>query len=196
MRVAVPLLCLSACAYTERARTLTPADVGGEAATITNFLDAGRGSALFEDAPGPISRAAIRDEATLTRVDAGQACVRLVERTASDLDLPLASWNLSLNGQAVYPRREAVMVAEYGYTGERTVYYAERDSRRAHAVERVTAPTDAVLRVYERTAELCGPPPAPGRPVTLTAELPRPAEPDYGERFAWEVAAPAQAAAR
>jgi hypothetical protein len=166
MRLFLSLTLVTACAYGERARVISPADVNTPYAAITNYLSTKGANSVHEAPPGNLSAATLEDAATLTRADAAGTCITIVEHTESALDKPLSDWNFKLDDQTTYPRDEKVNVAEYPYTTDEG--------------------NDASFKVYERTGQLCGGP-AHG-PILLSVELPSNGV-NYGQLFQWQVTA-------
>ena len=182
------LAALSACAYRSRGRVISPADVGGERARITNYLSAPvRSGQPTEETPAGVPRAAVVDEAALVKLDRGEVCVAVVLRTHVDLDLPLSEWNFRLAGQTAYPEDERVTVRDLSYTGERDVVAADAVAPNLLASLRITEPTEYVYRVFERSARLCAPTPASAE---VGLEVERPMDDrrgSWGAAFSWMI---------
>ncbi|MGE0545919.1 MAG: hypothetical protein AB7O24_23210 [Kofleriaceae bacterium] len=181
--------CVVGCSYRERARVVRPTDVGTVTATITNYMSAPRRfGSPSEDTPSGISREAIVDEATLMSLTPQGVCVGLTMRTAVDLDMPLSDWNFSLNGQTVYPSNELVTVRDRHYQGEQDVVVADAVTPSMLASLRITQPTNAVFRVFSRSAQLCTNAPLGERVVHLEVERPMDdRRGGWGAQFEWTV---------
>lgn len=188
--LALALTATVACTYRERTKVIAPGELGSATATITNYLSAPRRAGQpTEDTPGGVSRAAVVDEARLDSVAPGSACISFVERTSVDLDMPLGDWNLTLGGRPVHASDERVTIRDHSFRGERDVVVADAVTATAVASLRVTEPTDAIFRVYERAARACGP--VSGDPIVFEVERPTDDHRGgWGERFVWSVRRP------
>lgn len=100
----------------------------------------------------------LTDEAWVTYLEHGTACVSMVVRTPAELDRPLKEWNAVLNGLRVYFEPETVTVRDVSGSREAPVeQLVLTDMPEAAAMgQTLPAPADGALRVVERRAQICG----------------------------------------
>lgn len=187
-RFAVILLLLAAgCSYRQRDRVITAADVAEGRTKLTNYLHAPLRPGQPSEQPwGQITRAAVEDEASVTKADDKTVCIHIVERTHEGLDMSLASWNFRLDGAQVNIENEKVAVSDWQWNGQHDVLVAEAVTKEAFAQIKLEATVEKVYRVYERSGDLCGPRAASD--VVLEVELPQDDHKgSWGERFVWKL---------
>jgi hypothetical protein len=180
---------VAGCGYRTKLRVVSAADLDDPTHTqVTNYLSAPlRPGSPSEQAPGPITRAALTDEAWIEKLDTNTVCFGILVRTASELDMPLSDWKIEVNGEEAWTDGEKVAVRDWSYTGERQVLVADAVVANAFGALTLVEPAEKTLRVYERTAHVCAPKPEGSK---LLLELVLPMDDNrgsWGETFAWQL---------
>lgn len=186
--VTVLALLGTGCAHRTAERTISPAQIGESGQTkITGYMSAPlRPGSPSEDTPSSVSRDAVADEAELISLEDDQACISLISRTHIDLDEALAVYEVTLNDEQVYAGEELVSVADWSYSGERTIFAAEGVTSTAFAQMRLTEPEERIYRVVERETEFCG---YVGDSPEINLHVVLPQDDNrgsWGQRFNWE----------
>lgn len=137
-----------------KVRTIIAGDMATPDATLlTAFLVSTGGQ--VEDTPSGVERSAVLDEGYL-QTNGSQRCATVIMRTHVDIDQPLSEWDVTINGNQVYPAsRETVSVVDYDYMGTRKVVDAAFLGERIGGALSITKPEAKVFRVVERTASFC-----------------------------------------
>ncbi len=177
----------TSCSYSGVDRTITPDQIGTYDARLTGFMQYGRSTSIQENTPGGISREAVINEATLISVDDTQACVDLLMRVSVNLDLPLSSYEIEIDGITAHPGPEDVEVLDYQFTGQRDVVSFDHYSQDRSGSFRITEPEDRIFRVVERRAEVCGP---HNQDASIELTLVTPSSlgsSSWGQHFRWTV---------
>lgn len=177
------------CSYRAKSRVVLASQIHDPAHTkLVNYLSAPvRPGQPSEQTPGPITRAAVADEAWIEKLDATTVCFRVVLRTASTLDSPLGDWRIEINGEEAWADPETISVRDYSFEGAREVLVADAVGANAFASLRLSQPQEQTFRVIERSARICAPKPASSE---LTLELVLPMDDrrgNWGETFAWQL---------
>jgi hypothetical protein len=181
---------LAACGPTVAQKVVTPADLKEPARTkITTALSSpSREGASVEETPSTIVSHAVHDEAVIQRLSAGEACIALVERTHIMMDLPLASWKVTVDGNPVSLAGEQVSVRDYPCTGDPPREVVKGLSQEAFAKLRVGEPKEIAFRVVERRVSGCFPRNGNADRVRITLVLPAAdRQGDWAEAFEWRI---------
>jgi hypothetical protein len=183
------LLGLSACSVRVRDRTITAADLAEPARTrVGAYLSAPNRPGQPTERPwGSIPRAAVEDEAFLVKLDPQTTCVRYVARTHDGLDRPMRDWKITLNGAPIAVSNETITITDWHPSGKKGVVLAEPTTQEGLANYEIPTTQPQIFRVWERTAEICGPS-AKGDVLRLDVELPTDdGKGSWGEAFRWKV---------
>ena len=186
---ALAAVAITGCGYRAKSRVVLASQIHDPAQSkLTNYLSApARPGMAAEQAPGPITRAVLADEAWIEKLDAATLCFRVVLRTASTLDTPLGDWKIEINGEEAWADPETISVRDFAYEGSREVVVADAVTANAFAALRLSEPTEEIFRVIERRARICAPKPESSELELSLAITQDDHRGSWGATFAWQL---------
>lgn len=161
--------------------------LGGHRAKLATYM---KSFDQTEGTEGGIRHDVVRDEATLVKLQDGEACFVVVLRTAAEFDEPIDQLSPECaDSEALLTEEASVSVVDYPYEGEREVFRVDAVAASKFLGLSLKEPAERVFRVIERRGQLCCEA-RPGGKVALsfTSRRMQYNNTSFGQTFQWDVA--------